>query len=434
MSEVVIRVDQLGKKFFINHQHKKSTNTLRDSISDGLAALKTSISRKSTDKSEDVEEFWAVRDISLELKRGDILGIVGRNGAGKSTFLKLLSRITPPTTGSIELHGRIATLLEVGTGFHPELTGRENIYLNGAILGMAKSDIQRNFDSIVAFSEVERFLDTPVKRYSSGMHMRLAFAVAAHLEPDILLVDEVLAVGDSAFQRKCIGKLRDVSTHDGRTVVFISHNMQSVQSLCTKAAHFERGCLIDIGDVGTVIPRYLAQMSSSQSARTWTPGEAPGNDEVRLLGIRVYSEDSIGGVYPSSQDLLVEMLFNVASKPRGLQVGFDVVTDDGMTVFRSFQTDLAESDWPEPVIGRNRWVCRIPKGLLNAGTYYLAPRIAVHNLYWIVQLDGVVNFEMFLDHGLSPLWNDLDASRRPGVMSPILPWEITASMEAVAAR
>ena len=434
MSDVVIRVEHLGKKFLIQHQHKKSSDTLRDSLSDGLSALRRSLSRKGSEDRDDVEEFWAVRDISLELNRGDVLGIVGRNGAGKSTFLKLLSRITPPTKGRIELHGRISTLLEVGTGFHPELTGRENIFLNGAILGMPKAEIQRNFDSIVAFSEVERFLDTPVKRYSSGMHMRLAFAVAAHLEPDILLVDEVLAVGDSAFQRKCIGKLRDVSTQEGRTVVFISHNMQSVQSLCTKAAHFERGRLIDIGDVGSVIPRYLAQMSSNQSERTWTMAEAPGNHEVRLQSIRVFSEESMGGVYSSSQDVLVEMQFHASSIPRSLQVGFDIVTDDGMTVLRSFQTDLSEADWPRAVIGENRWLCRIPRALLNAGMYYLAPRIAVHNLYWIVQLDGVVSFEISLDHGSSPLWNDLDASRRPGVMSPILPWKIMASLEIAAAR
>ena len=261
MSDNVIRVENLGKKYQIRHQNNPSAYTLRDKLTRGVKSLTKSRVQSPT------EEFWALDNLSFEVKRGDRLGIIGHNGAGKSTLLKILSRITEPTTGRITLKGRVASLLEVGTGFHPELTGRENIYLNGAILGMGKGEIRRKFEEIVAFAEVEKFLDTPVKRYSSGMYVRLAFAVAAHLEPEILIVDEVLAVGDARFQQKCLGKMGDISQQEGRTVLFVSHAMASVQRLCTRALWLDKGHLKEDGEVSQVAQQYLAHTTTSSEAQ-----------------------------------------------------------------------------------------------------------------------------------------------------------------------
>ena len=265
MSEAVIKVENLSKKYVIRHQ-QQTYSTLRDAIARGT---KSFINNTNSDRANsNREEFWALKDVSFEIERGDRLGIVGRNGAGKSTLLKILSRITEPTTGRIKLKGRVASLLEVGTGFHPELTGRENIFLNGAILGMSRVEIKQKFDEIVAFAEIEKFLDTPVKRYSSGMYVRLAFAVAAHLEPEILIVDEVLAVGDAQFQHKCLGKMRDVGKQ-GRTVIFVSHNTGVINSLCNKGIYLNSGCLKYQGDIQTTVDRYL---TSDRQENSYTPG------------------------------------------------------------------------------------------------------------------------------------------------------------------
>lgn len=259
MSDTVIRVENLGKKYIIGHQ-QQPYKTLRDVMANGVRSLRHQLLKpfgKSGPNSA-YEEFWALKDISFEIKPGEVVGIIGRNGAGKSTLLKILSRITEPTNGRISIKGRVASLLEVGTGFHPELTGRENIYLNGAILGMSKAEIKKKFDEIVTFAEVERFLDTPVKRYSSGMYVRLAFAVAAHLEPEILVVDEVLAVGDSQFQKKCLGKMEDVA-QAGRTVIFVSHNMSAIEALCNRGILLQQGSLHFDGIVHQSIQRYLEE-------------------------------------------------------------------------------------------------------------------------------------------------------------------------------
>ena len=263
MSQPIIKVDNLGKSYLVGHQSGPSDRytALRDVVGRTIK----NFGRKSWDmlrgrqivQGDSVEEFWALKDISLEIQQGEVIGIIGRNGAGKSTLLKILSRITEPTKGRVMLRGRVASLLEVGTGFHPELTGRENIFLNGAILGMARGEIKKKFDEIVDFAGVERFLDTPVKRYSSGMYVRLAFAVAAHLEPEILVIDEVLAVGDAEFQKKCLGKMQDVAT-GGRTVVFVSHQLGSVRSLCERAAWLDQGTLVQEGDVDEVVDSYLS--------------------------------------------------------------------------------------------------------------------------------------------------------------------------------
>jgi lipopolysaccharide transport system ATP-binding protein len=253
----IIEVRGLSKSYIINHEGKESYTALRDVISQKAKKIFSFPNWKSTVKTQ--EEFWALKDIDFDIEQGDRLGIIGRNGAGKSTLLKILSRITEPTSGSIKIKGRIASLLEVGTGFHPELSGRENIFLNGAILGMSRAEIKKHFDAIVDFAEVERFLDTPVKRYSSGMYVRLAFAVAAHLEPEILIVDEVLAVGDAQFQKKCLGKMEDVSKNEGRTVLFVSHNMGALKSICSRLLFLKNGNLIIQGDVEPIIIEYLSE-------------------------------------------------------------------------------------------------------------------------------------------------------------------------------
>ncbi|MEM9949051.1 MAG: ABC transporter ATP-binding protein, partial [Cyanobacteria bacterium P01_D01_bin.36] len=247
MSDTIIRAEGLGKKYSIRHENREQYVALRDVFTNAASRLKQRIISSDRLSTPSQEDFWALQDISFEINRGDRIGIIGRNGAGKSTLLKILSRITEPTTGFVDLRGRVASLLEVGTGFHPELTGRENIFLNGAILGMSKAEISRKFDEIVAFSEVEKFLDTPVKRYSSGMYVRLAFAVAAHLEPEILIVDEVLAVGDAQFQKKCLGKMESIGK-EGRTVVFVSHNMGAIEALCQKGMLIEEGQVVGFSD------------------------------------------------------------------------------------------------------------------------------------------------------------------------------------------
>ncbi len=260
MSEPIIKVEGLGKKYIISHEQTRNYSSLRDIITNSVKG----IFRKRNSKSPE-EIFWALKDVNFEIQKGEAVGIIGRNGAGKSTLLKVLSRITEPSNGRIELNGRIASLLEVGTGFHPELTGRENIFLNGAILGMSRSEIKSKFDEIVAFSGVEKFLDTPVKRYSSGMYVRLAFAVAAHLEPEILVIDEVLAVGDAEFQKKCLGKMQEVSKSEGRTVLFVSHDIAAIRQLCTKCILLRNGTVAMYDNSSAVVAEYLRNKDSSSS-------------------------------------------------------------------------------------------------------------------------------------------------------------------------
>lgn len=262
MSDSVIQVENLGKKYILGQQQQGNSRyvALRDVVADGVKSFGRRLRHPLKPQApRQQDEFWALKDVSFEVKQGEVVGIIGRNGAGKSTLLKILSRITEPTTGRVHLRGRVASLLEVGTGFHPELTGRENIFLNGAILGMSRAEINRRFDEIVEFAEVSRFLDTPVKRYSSGMYVRLAFAVAAHLEPEILVVDEVLAVGDAAFQKKCLGKMGDVAKQEGRTVLFVSHNMTAVESLCQTALMLSDGQVSFRGDARTAIAKYVSE-------------------------------------------------------------------------------------------------------------------------------------------------------------------------------
>ncbi len=302
MSGYAIRVEGLGKKYLIGHRQLDRHPTFKDFLTRSTKSLARTLRSPFAGTSNlTLEELWALKEISFEVQSGERIGIIGRNGAGKSTLLKILSRVTEPTEGRISLRGRVASLLEVGTGFHPELTGRENIYLNGAILGMRKAEIQKKFDEIVDFSEVEKFLDTPVKRYSSGMYVRLAFAVAAHLEPEILIVDEVLAVGDAAFQRKCLGKMENVATKEGRTILFVSHNMAAVQSLCQRALRLEAGRLIEDGESREVTQHYLESASPERDLPLDQRADRSGDGSVRLTSVTIESKDDDKVIRPSSR-------------------------------------------------------------------------------------------------------------------------------------
>jgi ABC-type polysaccharide/polyol phosphate transport system ATPase subunit len=276
MSSPAIKVEELSKKFILAHESTERYTTIRDSV---VRSAKRML--KKGNKGQTSEEFWALKDVSFEVKKGDRIGIIGRNGAGKSTLLKVLSRITEPSKGKITIQGRVASLLEVGTGFHPELTGRENIFLNGAILGMNRNEIRGKFDEIVSFAEVEKFLDTPVKRYSSGMYVRLAFAVAAHLEPEILVVDEVLAVGDAQFQKKCLGKMEDVSRNEGRTILFVSHQMDAIEALTNQVIYLKNGSISKIGNSKKIIHEYLHDYDSNSNIKEYK--NRTGNGKARVV-------------------------------------------------------------------------------------------------------------------------------------------------------
>ncbi|MBL8330548.1 MAG: ATP-binding cassette domain-containing protein [Rubrivivax sp.] len=372
---------------------------------------------------DDVEEFWALRDLNFEIRRGDVVGVIGRNGAGKSTLLKVLSRITEPSEGRAQINGRVSSLLEVGTGFHPELSGRENIYLNGAILGMSRDEIRRKFDEIVAFSEVERFLDTPVKRYSSGMYVRLAFAVAAHLESEILVIDEVLAVGDTEFQKRCLGKMHSVA-RSGRTVLFVSHSLSSVATLCNRGILLSGGVVELASEIGPVLDYYRRSWINHSHVLTWQPEVAPGDDTARLLSIRA-SQSKQRGHFVTSEPLLIIMEVKVLKLEAGLNIGFEMQTSDGTSLLWSHFTDSDEQEWPQLHLGVNKLCCEIPRELLNAGTYYIAPKISIHSRRWIADLQPTLPLELHLDHGLSPYWTSQSDGKRLGLLTPILNWSNT---------
>ena len=342
MSHAAIIAEGIGKKYLLQHQQTgKNYKALRDIIAGkakSLATLGRNLNRPA------VEEFWALREVSFQINHGEVVGIIGRNGAGKSTLLKLLSRITEPTTGKIRLRGRVASLLEVGTGFHPELTGRENIFLNGAILGMSRAEITRKFDEIVAFAEVERFLDTPVKRYSSGMYVRLAFAVAAHLEPEILIVDEVLAVGDASFQKKCLGKMQDVSK-GGRTVLFVSHNMGAVASLCQKGIWLQKGRVMKIGGAREIVDEYLTVNSSSQKTVVDLEAARRTGDAGRRLKI-LRLEWLSGLPLQHGEKFSMRIHFSTREPVDAVSVGLGFSNLEGIRLL-SYDTDFQDGHRPD---------------------------------------------------------------------------------------
>ncbi len=427
MSQTIISVENISKKYNINTQRigDQEYSSLRVALTSAITLPLRIFSRTYRSNNQRTKEFWALKNVSFEVERGEVIGIIGRNGAGKSTLLKILSQITEPTYGEIRICGRVASLLEIGTGFHPELTGRENVFLNGAILGMSNSETKKKFDEIIDFAEVDAFVDTPVKRYSSGMYLRLAFAVAAHLEPEILLIDEVLAVGDASFQKRCLEKMEGVAKQN-RTVLFVSHNMQAIQALCEKVIHIDHGRIINIGDANSVVSHYLSQNSSTQNEILWDILDAPGNSIAKVISIKIQSDKGISkGIYSSKDCLKITFEFIVEIKNSGLCVGFDLVSSDGITLFRSYHTDGYFEEWPELKIGINQLVCTIPNGLLNNGMYYISPKIKIHGTsVWIVNLVSVLQFEIVLDHGISPLWNNVSTSDRPGKIAPILNWKV----------
>jgi lipopolysaccharide transport system ATP-binding protein len=378
MPDIAIRVENLSKLYKIGVR-QQGYKTLRESIMGTLAAPFQRLKRlsKSTSRGQQstvngqqsVDSLWALKDVSFEVKRGEVMGIIGGNGAGKTTLLKILSRITEPTEGKAEIHGRVGSLLEVGTGFHPELTGRENVYLNGAILGMRKAEIERKFDEIIDFAEIEKFMDTPVKRYSSGMYVRLAFAVAAHLEPEILLVDEVLAVGDASFQKKCLGKMGDVAK-EGRTVLFVSHNMGAIRSLCARCILLVEGEWVMDDDPSQVISYYLSSGIDDDNAEGeiyWPRADGPGGEEMKLCGIRLLGPTGdVQGNFEVDKPITVEITYVVIKKLRGMRLILRLLTQEGIIAFDT--TDHYQRQG-EVEVGRYVATCTIPKELLNRGKY-----------------------------------------------------------------
>ena len=411
MSELAIRVENLGKRYRIGERREKY-GTLKDALTHALGAplraWRDGASRKSK------TEIWALQDVSFDVRRGDVLAVIGRNGAGKSTLLKLLSRVVRPTAGRAVIHGRVGSLLEVGTGFHPELTGRENIYLNGAILGMTRTEIERRFDEIVAFAEMERFLDTPVKRYSSGMYMRLAFAVAAHLEPEILLIDEVLAVGDAGFQKKCLGKMDEVAKQ-GRTVLFVSHNMASIQRLCHSALLLDTGRMAACGTVSDVIQRYLKGVAPP--VQQWERSQQPATE---IYFERVYLTDETGATIDhvtTAGQLLVVMEYVVQRRCRSLQVSVDLLDGNGDLIFASNPQDVGVES-PEQA-GRYCAVVALPPQILLPKLYGIRTNLWVP---WDGILDTVDSLR-FSVHEMASLSNETPEGK-PGQLVIPCNWSI----------
>jgi homopolymeric O-antigen transport system ATP-binding protein len=418
MTDVAIRCEGLAKQYRIGE--RESYKALRDVITDAFASpfrrLRSAL-RHSSNGSVGSEKpnIWALKDVSFEIKCGEVVGIIGRNGAGKSTLLKILSRITEPTHGHADIWGRVGSLLEVGSGFHPELTGRDNIFLNGAILGMKKAEIARKFDEIVAFAELEKFIDTPVKRYSSGMYMRLAFSVAAHLEPEILFVDEVLAVGDAAFQKKCLGKMGSVS-RQGRTIVFVSHNMTALQKLCTRVVWLNGGQVIDTGDPRRVIDHYLQTNAVANLESVWEDNlTAPGNERVRLRSVRVRPQTEFGEPITVHTPLRIEFIYRNHVPGTVLNVSMLLYNMEEVCVFNT-ASDFA----PRPA-GLIRHTVEIPGNFLNAGCYYVNMLIVKEASTGILFQNNVVAFEV-VEGEVAGNWY----GRFPGVVRPKLKWKSEA--------
>lgn len=364
---------------------------------------------------------WALKDVSFDVPKGEVLGIIGKNGAGKSTLLKLLSRVTAPTTGSIKARGRIASLLEVGTGFHPELTGRENIFLNGAILGMTRPEIKKKFDEIVDFSGVERYVDTPVKRYSSGMYVRLAFAVAAFLEPEILIVDEVLAVGDAEFQKKCLGRMKDVSVNDGRTVLFVSHNMGAIKNLCQNTLLMKHGRVECLEETPTAIERYLSSDSDIDRCMVYDKEKRPGDNSVKLNYIKVLDSDgTIEKMLTTDTDIYVEISYEVLNDIKDLRVAVSLLGFDGEHIFITSDFKY-QNDSRIREAGTYISRLKIPAKFLNLSKYYISVDLEVPTVKSIVK-SVLVAFNVD-----QLIYNELGimiSAKPPGQIHPVLDWNI----------
>ena len=389
---IVIKIENLSKKYVIGHQRQEKYTALRDVIMHKLRGVGERLLHPLSPNKEEtsLEDFWALKDINLEIKQGDRVGIIGRNGAGKSTLLKILSRITEPTTGRITINGRVASLLEVGTGFHPELTGRENIFLNGAILGMSRMEIKRKFDEIVDFAEVEKFLDTPIKRYSSGMYVRLAFAVAAHLEPEILIVDEVLAVGDARFQKKCLGKMEEVGK-EGRTVLFVSHNMNAIRQLCESAILLKTGFMLKFDNTQRVTELYLRNVVQELRCNDLDKiiKKLPDDPTFKLKTINLLQEGySVNSTVRNGLPLEISINYEVKQKVTGLRIYIEVLDDQETILFRSFHdedNDQIVTTNPGSYVSK----VVIPAGILAPFQHILCIKAGIYNVRYTMPRSGI---------------------------------------------
>ena len=424
MSDITIRAEKLGKEYYISGKAARY-RTLRESVTDAFAApfrRAGSFLRGERRDSGRRKAIWALRNVSFEIREGEVVGIIGRNGAGKSTLLKVLSRITAPSVGYGEIRGRIGSLLEVGTGFHPELSGRENIYLNGAILGMRRAEINRKFDEIVAFAEVDTFIDTPVKRYSSGMYLRLAFAVAAHLEPEILLVDEVLAVGDARFQKKCLNKMHEVGK-EGRTVLFVSHNMSAITRLCQRTILLDEGGVLADGPSDRVVSTYLNTGHGTMAVREWPdPSKAPSGDIARLRAVRIRAEDGqIMDAVDIRRPVRVEMEFEVFKPGSVLLPNFHFINEDGLEVFVLIDLDPEWRKRPRPA-GRYVSTVHLPGNILAEGTLFVRANVCTLDPQ-IIQFDvpDAVAFQVIDSLDGDSARGDF-AGTLPGVVRPLANW------------
>ena len=436
MSDIVIKVENLSKQYRIGSRegYKTFRETLIDAAKAPFQRLRSALtnitnttnqtnSTNGTSRTNKTNYIWALKDVSFEVKPGEVVGIIGRNGAGKSTLLKILSEITEPTEGRVELRGRVGSLLEVGTGFHPELTGHENVYLYGAILGMDRWEVTRKFDEMVAFAELEKFIDTPIKRYSSGMYMRLAFSVAAHLEPEILLVDEVLAVGDIAFQKKCMGKMGDVSKA-GRTILFVSHNMGAIRQLCKEAILLDSGEIKSKGEASEIVAEY-EHYETVDVESVWINTDEEENKQIAFIEKIEVQDDTFQNksTFSSSENIRIAFTVNVREENPDLKLGFDLVRNLGV-VFRSQQVDSPLQTGTLP-IGINIVACHIPPNLLNCGEYYIYPLFSIHMIKGLYNKNGpAVKFSVSLDTSKSPFHLVLNERNHPGPVFPLLNWEL----------
>jgi len=417
MAKNAIKATNLGKRYAIGSS-LNSYRTLRETLSSAFSQA----GRQAEPDNDLPDHIWALKDVSFEVEKGAVLGIIGRNGAGKSTLLKVLSRVTEPTEGSVAIHGRVGSLLEVGTGFHPELTGRENIFLNGAILGMKRREIERKFDEIVAFAEVEKFIDTPVKRFSSGMYLRLAFAVAAHLEPEILVVDEVLAVGDAEFQRKCLGKMSDVAKQ-GRTVLFVSHNMSAILRLTEETLVIDRGNLLLRAPTAEAVDYYLSRGLNQEGARFWQPDEIDPKNPFRPISIKINdASGAMNTTIRSSQPFTIELEYEVVKPIKGLRVGIYLLTSHGEFVFTSFDTDdpkkFSKYALREP--GLYRSTVTIPENILNGGRFVLGMNASAYRIKTYFHDEQALAFNVDPSGAPGTQWPE----SRLGPIRPAFSWEI----------
>jgi len=410
MSKPVIEIKNLSKSYMIGHESKAAPGTL--TLRDSIAGIVKKPLELLTGHKLKKEKFWALKGINLEINQGDVVGIIGRNGSGKSTMLKVLSRIVEPTSGEIIMRGKTASLLEVGTGFHPELTGRENIYFNGSILGMKKKEIDAKFDEIVAFSEVEKFLDTPVKFYSSGMYVRLAFSVAAHLEPDILIVDEVLAVGDAAFQKKCLGKMKDVAGQ-GRTVLFVSHNMASVKTLCSKAIWLDQGKIINFGDINDVTDHYSRSSIVDDSSLKERPRTTPISGEAKIVEIAVANTGSQSQTIDSTKPTSINFIINSKSNINSEVILHTRITTSGQPIL-SFSSEFTSKTFKLKK-GNNAIRCNIEPTNLSGGVYSIDCSILFAGTGLISHIDEIYDAKTFTVKDVKPQYSDTYITQREAV-------------------